>query len=70
MTRLLKKRLEFQGYHLLAFVVLGVLQYAAVKTIPLGSGKIWGHSSGEWIALSWILAGLFQAWVAFFLAAY
>ena len=66
MNHILRKRLEFQGYHLLAFVFLGALQYVAIVNIPLGSGSVWGHSSGEWVALAWIFAGIFQAWVAFF----
>lgn len=66
MSQILRKILEFQGYHLLAFVFLGAIQYFALINIPLGSGRIWGHTSTEWVALSWIFAGIFQAWVAFF----
>lgn len=66
MNPILRKRLEYQGYHLLAFVFLGALQYVAILNIQLGSGRIWGHTTGEWVALSWIFAGIFQAWIAFF----
>lgn len=60
------RRLERQGYHLLAFVLLGLLQYAALRLLPPGHGSAWGMSSEEWVAFGWIFAGLFQGWVSFF----
>lgn len=60
------KRLERQGYHLLSFVALGLLQYFAILHAPIGRGRIWGLSTTEWVFLSWAFAGLFQGWVAFF----
>ena len=67
MNQIWSKRVdERQGYHLFAFVILGALQYLAIKNVPLGSGRVWALSTTEWVMLSWIFAGLFQAWVAFF----
>jgi hypothetical protein len=66
MNLILKKRIEFQLYHLISFIFLGVLQYFALTVIPVGKGKIWDLTTGEWVGLSWFIAGVFQAWVAFF----
>lgn len=60
------RRLERQGYHLLAFVLLGLLQYAALRLLPTGRGSVWGMTTTDWVAIAWIFAGLFQGWVAFF----
>ena len=61
-----RKRLSYQGYHFLAFMILGGLQYWVVQHVDLGVGHHWGLTSIEWVMLSWLFAGLFQAWVAFF----
>ena len=55
-----------QGYHLAAYIVLGAVLYLAVILLPQGHSVRWGLSTAEWIALSWVLAGIHQAWIAFF----
>ena len=60
------KVFRYQGYHLLLYVAIGAVLYAAVMQFPDGHRKIWGLSAREMILLSWIFAALHQGWVAFF----
>lgn len=62
----MNKILERQGLHLLGFVLIGAILYWATQQFPSRLNTLWGLSAGEWIAVSWILVGLSQAWVAFF----
>lgn len=52
--------LERQGYHLLGYLLLGAVLYYATLEIPAARGRAWGLSTAELVALSWILAGIFQ----------
>lgn len=58
--------LERQGLHALAWVVLGALLYQVTGTSPGADEAIAGLSVRIWVASSWILAGLSQAWMAAF----
>ena len=60
------KIFEYQGYHLLAFVLLGGVLYWTTKVYPDGQNRVAGLSTSQWIWFSWIFAGIFQFWVAFF----
>lgn len=62
MSRVLRN----QGYHLLLYIVIGAVLYAAIMQFPDGRAKIWGLSARDMILLSWIFAGLHQGWIAFF----
>ncbi|CAB1057715.1 hypothetical protein D1BOALGB6SA_2468 [Olavius sp. associated proteobacterium Delta 1] len=62
----MKKKLQYQGYHLLAFLLLGGLLYHTILVYPDGETRFWKLSSSQWIWFSWIFAGIFQFWIAFF----
>ena len=62
----MKKRLQYQGYHLLAFLLLGGLLYYATAAYPDGNVRVAKLSTSHWLWFSWFFAGLFQFWVAFF----
>ena len=57
---------RYQGYHLLLYLAIGAILYAATMQIPAGHRQVWGYSARELILLSWIFAGAHQAWIAFF----
>lgn len=63
---LMDKVLKNQGYHLLGFIVIGTLLYWAAMQFPDDQGRQWGLPSGSWMLISWVFAGVFQAWIAFF----
>lgn len=58
--------LERQGYHLLAWLLLGVGLHALVPLLPGWDGRMWGRTAFEWVVVSWVFAGVFQAWIACF----
>lgn len=61
------KVLERQGYHVLAWGVLGAVLWAAtLQQESRHAVGAWGLTASEWIAVSWVFAGLSQFWVAFF----
>ena len=62
----MKKILQYQGYHLLAFLLLGGLLYYTTLAYPDGEAPAGKLSTSQWIWFSWIFAGIFQFWVAFF----
>ena len=62
----MKKILQYQGYHLLAFLLLGGLLYYTTLACPDGETQAGKLSTSQWIWFSWIFAGIFQFWVAFF----
>ena len=62
----MKKILQHQGYHLLAFLLLGALLHYTTQVYPDGPRRVWGLSASQWIWLSWIAAGVFQFWITFF----
>ena len=66
MDQIWRKRIEMQAFHILAYVVLGAIQFWAIKNLQIGYGQAWGLSTIGWVTWSWIFAGLFQFWVAFF----
>ena len=62
----MRKILYRQGYHLLAYIVLGALLVFGALAFPEQDHRMGSLSAFEWILLSWILAGLFQAWIMLF----
>lgn len=56
----MSKVLERQGYQLLAYVLLGGILAAATLQAPETHGRAWGLTTGALVALSWLLAGIFQ----------
>jgi hypothetical protein len=62
----MKQILQYQGYHLLAFFLLTGLLYCTAWAYPDGETRIVKLSTSQWIWFSWIFAGIFQYWVAFF----
>jgi hypothetical protein len=54
------KILERQGYQLLGYILLGAILYYATLQSPESHGRAWGMSTAGLVALSWILAGIFQ----------
>ena len=58
--------LKNQGHHLLLYVAIGAVLYAAVMQFPDGGTRIWGLSARDMILLSWIFAALHQGWIVFF----
>ncbi len=54
------KVLERQGYHLLGYLLLGGILLYATLADPDARGRAWGLSTAELVALSWVLAGIFQ----------
>lgn len=62
----MRKVLYRQGYHLLAYVLLGALLYWIALQFPERDNRARNLSAFEWIAVSWILAGLFQSWIMLF----
>ena len=61
----MNKVLKNQGYHLLGYVVIGTFLAATAGQFPERHNHFWGLSALEWIAVSWILAGVHQAYIAF-----
>lgn len=62
----MKKLFKRQGYHLLGYVGIGALLYAATVAWPAGQRPVWGWSTEAWVLCSWVLAGVFHAWVLLF----
>jgi hypothetical protein len=62
MTKLFRR----QGYHLVFYLAVGAVLYAAVIQFPEGDRRIWGLSAREMVGLSWLFAGLHQGWIVFF----
>jgi protein-S-isoprenylcysteine O-methyltransferase Ste14 len=60
----MSKVLERQGYQLIAYIGLGGFLLLATLNAPESHGRAWGLSTAELVALSWVLAGLFQFGVA------
>lgn len=52
-----------QGYHFLAYILLGSSLYFLYTNWFQAQNKVWLISVGGWIILSWIFAGIFQAWI-------
>jgi hypothetical protein len=62
-----RKLLENQGYHLLAWIVIGVLLYLeSRRIIDSSTVRIWNLSAAKWLLASWIFAAFHQGWVWFF----
>ncbi len=61
-----KSILKNQAYHLLAWLVIGALLYFAAEHFSAKESSIRGLSTFSWILISWIFAGLHQAWIVFF----
>lgn len=62
----MKKILQYQGYHLLAFLLLGGLLFCTTLAYPDGEILVGKLSTSRWIWFSWIFAGIFQFWIALF----
>lgn len=60
------RRLERQGYHLLAFILLGGLLLYTTHVYPDGKVLIGSMSTSQWIWFSWVFAGIFHLWITFF----
>lgn len=56
----MQKVLERQGFQLLGYILLGGILYFATLQYPESHGREWGMSTADLVALSWILAGIFQ----------
>lgn len=56
----MSKIFERQGYQLIAYIALGGILALATLKEPETHGRAWGLSTVQLVALSWILAGLFQ----------
>ena len=62
-----QKFFQNQGYHLLAWVIIGSILYLESRRYNIsGTMRIWGWSAGKWLFLSWVFAALHQGWVWFF----
>lgn len=57
---------ERQGVHFVAYLLLGAVMIAAVLGLDVGAHTAWGASVLEWAAISWVFAGVMQAWIWFF----
>ena len=60
----MSKVLERQGYQLLAYLLLGGVLCLATLASPETHRHAWGLTTSELVALSWLLAGVFQFGVA------
>jgi Phospholipid methyltransferase len=61
----MNKTLERQGWHSLAYVVIGAALLLAAWHLPGAHGRgRYGVSAFEWVVFSWILAGLHQGSIA------
>lgn len=63
---MMKKVFKNQVYHLIIYILFGSLLYLATIKFPEGQGSSLGLTTFELIAISWILAGIHQFWIAFF----
>lgn len=62
----MEKALRGQGRHLLAYLAIGAVLLLAASQLADADDRAWGRSAFTWVTISWVLAGLHQAWVAFF----
>ena len=60
------KILERQGYQLGAYLILGGLLLYGGRRLSNDAHIFAGFSALQWMAVSWLLAGVFQFWIAFF----
>jgi hypothetical protein len=61
----MSKVLKNQGYHLVAYILLGGLLYLVVRYLPESHNRVWGLSACWWLAISWIFAGAHQFYIVF-----
>jgi hypothetical protein len=61
---MLQKIFKYQIYHLAAYLSLGafLIRYSGADK----GAAFAGFNAFEWVALSWIVAGLFQGWILLF----
>lgn len=62
----MKKILKNQIYHLLSYVILGILIITYIHNNYSGDKTIVGLTTIKWVIISWIAAGIFQFWILFF----
>jgi len=65
-TESMKQILRRQGYHALAYVMLGLVVCHAVSLLPDDGTRAMGLSAREWMLGSWVFAGAHQFWIVLF----
>lgn len=60
------KLFKRQGYHIAAYIVLGIILYFLTVALSDSDNSIWGISVFTWVLISWICAGFMQFWVVIF----
>ena len=62
----MKKVLKNQHYHLLGYIIIGIMLYFSSRQFPESNDRILFLTARKWILFSWILAAIHQGWVLFF----
>ncbi len=62
----MKKILKYQAYHLICYVLLGAILIITAKSQFYNQRTLLGITVYHWVIVSWIAAGVFQAWILFF----
>ncbi len=62
----MKKLFKYQGYHLLAYIILGLFLLFICSETEESKKTIWRMTANQWVLFSWIFAGIFQAWIFIF----